>query len=200
MELRKPTDFDILNLMRGEERFTPKLTSLLIEDLTKKYSSERLRHLYREDLVCDPANCDYDLNDTSNMYRITTLGEIVHEHGFIYDRDYAPVFEKESKRLENAQSGDVDPALSVVTDRHLHDLETVSGIGRAVPGEIPHSQEEKMGPDSPPGNSLYALYFQGLVDRVGNMDVYELSQTGRQVLEEWRETGDVDLDGVRLVD
>ncbi|AOW80116.1 hypothetical protein HTSR_0931 [Halodesulfurarchaeum formicicum] len=172
--LTLPTDFIILGHLRDGKRYTPKLISMLVDDLSPSYASDRLRSLENREYVFDPS-AEYGVPDRSGMYEITELGELVEGHREVYDREYHGTFEDECREI--LESNKID-----LTQSDVYDLHEVSQVGRAIPADLPAKYDE-LNPIAPPSQRLYSLYYHGLVMRHGSMEIYELTQRGERVID-----------------
>lgn len=175
-----PTDLEILELLSTGDRQTPANVAAHL-DHDSRYMSERLRNLEDRGYIRDAPPAD-----RSGMYELTDLGAIAAFHIHTYVRDYHPIFRATTEYILDNQPGKTfypDLILIEGADRiALRELHKREGL--TVPSEL-HIEIAHDADYAPltANEALYRLFYDGLAERVDNMDVYRITDRGEKAMD-----------------
>lgn len=179
--VRLPTDIDILTTMADRKRQTStNLASILNKD--RRYMTNRLNFLREEGYLRDPGPAD-----NSRMVEITPMGlvavfrkdKLVREH---YSR-FTHLCERVADCNRNLEQRFLPDLIATEYGDNwfLRRLNKIDGL--TIPSEfsdeIPIDDQVLSDID----DVLYQLSFWSLADRKDGMDVYKITQRGKQYLE-----------------
>ena len=173
--LTVPTDLEIAELLSTGERQTPANVAAHL-DHDSRYMSERLRNLEGRGYIRDAPPAE-----RSGMYELTNRGAVAAFHIHTYVRDHHRMFHGSTEAILDNQPDDAFYPDLVMTSEPsrtaLFKLDERDGL--IVPSDL-HIElvhESDMSPRGV-GEILYGLYYDGLVERVDNMDVYRITERG----------------------
>ena len=186
-----PTDKTILQTMQHGYRETPRNLSEQIPDLTRQYAANRLRSLEKRGYMINPGPAD-----RSGMYQITLQGRVAADKMQYYVRDYDGLFHQLVQRVCDAQTPDNHPTPSAAiefdgmidtthVDLQTNELEALETLSNTSGVTIPSQFSGSLGCSTDETAAiLFSLFFFGLAERHDNIDVYSISDRGRDYLDE----------------
>jgi len=174
-----PTDKNILNTLSNQKRQTAKNLAT-IHNGNQEYYRNRARKLKDKGYAEDPGPAD-----RSGMIQASPAGLTAAHRLNKYLKSHADTFRDLCMRVEHAQTdrdrNEFDPTLIDITEleeRVARELITAPGV--TIASELASNDEFKNHGTDGLAAALHALYFFNLAERKEGMDVYTISNTGKQ--------------------